>query len=119
MTVVPISKHAAPEVVTEDSAALEFVGRYDDMLRFDHSEGAWFRFDGATWRRDGTGAAHDWARELVRKMAEAERNDATRAKLGRASFARGVEAFARNDQRIAVESNATLPYTVILPPVWP
>src|SRR5208283_3052539 len=61
MTVVPLTKGKAPEVVTEDSAALEFADRYGDMLRYDHSEGAWFKFDGATWRRDGTGAAHDWA----------------------------------------------------------
>lgn len=90
--------------VTEDSAALEFVARFQDALRFDHSRGAWFKFDGATWRRDGTRCALEWAREIGRELARSFNDERTHAITGRAGFAKGVETLARVDQRIAVTS---------------
>jgi putative DNA primase/helicase len=90
--------------VTEDSTALEFVERFSDVLRYDHDAGAWFRFDGSTWKKDGTSTAFEWVRQVARDLALARCDDREKALSGRASFARGVESFARADRRIAVDS---------------
>lgn len=80
MSVIPFDRPEAANdgPITEDSTALEFVDRYKATLRFDHSSGAWYRFDGARWRKDGTGVARDCAREIAREMAAGERNDAAK-----------------------------------------
>lgn len=98
-------KRSIPDVVSEDSAALAFVDRFVDILRFDHSVGAWFKFDGARWNRDGTRAALEWAREIGRELSAGARDDKSRAVIGRAGFAKGVETLARVDQRISVTSD--------------
>ena len=105
MSVTPLPSRQS-DVVTEDSAALQFAYRHADYLRFDHSVGAWYRFDGASWRRDGTRLALGWARNIARELSAGVREDKTRAVIGRAGFAKGVETLARVDQRIAITSDA-------------
>jgi putative DNA primase/helicase len=92
-------------VLSEDSVALEFVNRYGNKVRFDHTSGAWFTWDGVTWRRDGKGLAFSWARALSRELALSEQ-PGTRKNAGRAAFCRGVEEHARRDQTISVQSDA-------------
>jgi putative DNA primase/helicase len=58
------------DIVTEDSAALDFVERHHDALRYCHSSGAWFRWNSVFWQKDQTGIAFQWARELARQLAE-------------------------------------------------
>ena len=94
---------SGPEI-TEDSAALDFAELHRDQLRFDHDAGVWFCWTGSHWRREGTGLALEWARQLVRRLSE----DATgqgRYALGKTSFASGVERFARVDRAFAVTSD--------------
>src|SRR5262249_2081034 len=66
-----------------------------------HSTGAWFKWDGSTWRRDETCIAYHWARELSRKLAE-DYDGGTRKRVGKSGFANGVEKFAQRDPAVAV-----------------
>ena len=82
------------DIITEDSAALNFVDQRGDSLRFCHSTGAWFRWNGVFWAKDDTGVAYHWARELARELAEGQ-DDKTRKITGKTAFADGVEKFAK------------------------
>jgi putative DNA primase/helicase len=89
------------DIVTEDNAALEFVHRHCDELRYCHSTGAWFRWKVVYWEKDQTGIAFQWARELARKLAE-DQDERKRYITNKTSFSSGVERFAKGDPRIAV-----------------
>jgi putative DNA primase/helicase len=92
---------APNEPLTEDRAALDFTRLYSDRLRYCHTSGSWFEWDGQLWRRDMTGVAFQYARELSRELAATE-NDGVRVNAGKTSFAANVERAARSDQELAV-----------------
>jgi putative DNA primase/helicase len=100
---VPSRGHSN-DIVTEDSAAVQFVEQHGENLRYCHSTGSWFRWNGILWVRDQTGLAFHWARELARKTAE-DQNARKRYIIQRRAFASGVEAFAKVDPQIAVTAN--------------
>ena len=56
----------ADGLVTEDSVALGFASAHANELRFDHDDGAWFRWTGVAWRRETTKLAYSYARKLAR-----------------------------------------------------
>jgi putative DNA primase/helicase len=87
------------DVVTEDSAALEFVNQRADDLRYDHDAGCWHRWTGTHWQADRTQLAFSWARDLARELAQAQ-SVRGRYITSKVSFASSVERFARADQRI-------------------
>jgi putative DNA primase/helicase len=89
------------DIVTEDSAAMEFVERHGENLRFCHSTGAWFKWNAVFWCKDQTGIAYQWARELARQLGE-DQDERKRYITNKTSFASGVERFAKVDPRIAV-----------------
>jgi putative DNA primase/helicase len=91
------------DIVTEDSAALEFVERHRDDLRYCHDRKSWFRWDGVRWVEDNCDLAFQWAREMARDMA---RDQDPRGKfiMGRVAFAGNVERYAKSDPAIAVTS---------------
>jgi putative DNA primase/helicase len=89
------------DIVTEDSAAVEFVELHCDDLRYCHSSGKWFRWNGVIWEKDDTGIAFQWAREHARKCA-AELDEKKRYITSKTSFASGVERFAKGDPAVAV-----------------
>lgn len=91
------------ELVTEDQAAIEFARRHAGCLRYCHSTGSWFEWDGAVWRRNETGLAFQFARELARDLSTRE-PDSIRYIASKTSFAAGVERFARSDPVFAVTS---------------
>jgi putative DNA primase/helicase len=82
--------------VSEDAIALAFTETYRDTLRFDHDVGRWFRWDGVSWKRDGTDLAMHYTRQFARDLSEAKRA------LCKASVAAGAERFARADRAHAV-----------------
>lgn len=82
--------------VSEDAIALAFTETYRDTLRFDHDVGRWFRWDGTSWKRDGTDLAMHYTRQFARELSEAKRA------LCKASVASGAERFARADRAHAV-----------------
>lgn len=89
------------DIVTEDSAAVQFVDQHGDGLRYCHSTGAWFRWDGVIWAKDQTGIAFQWARELARRLAE-NQDERKRYITHKTAFSSGVERFAKVDPKIAV-----------------
>jgi hypothetical protein len=89
------------EIVTEDSAAIQFAELHKAELRYCHDTGAWFRWDNNIWRQVRTGIAFQWARELARSMAILEPAK-IRYTTSKISFAGGVERFARTDPVFAV-----------------
>ena len=90
--------------VTEDGVAQAFTAQHAGKLRFDHTSRAWYEWAGDHWRRDDTARAFDWCRLIARDHALAA-EDKDRSTARRASFARGVETFARADRAHAVTSD--------------
>jgi hypothetical protein len=45
------------QLVSEDSAALDFAELYRGKLLYDHDAGAWYEWTGYYWKREGTGLA--------------------------------------------------------------
>ena len=89
------------EGVNEDSAAVRFVAQYGEDLRFCHSIGSWFRWNGCNWSLDQTGLAFQLARELARDLSE-HQNERNRYAINKTSFVSGVERFAKHDPQVAV-----------------
>src|SRR5262245_60000137 len=58
------------DIVTEDSAAQQFVELHGNDLRYCHTRAKWFHWDGERWAPDEIGGAFHWARELARRLAE-------------------------------------------------
>lgn len=96
----PTGRRGSNELVTEDNAARLFAEEYGGKLRYCHSRGSWFRWDGVVWRLDQTRLAFDWARCLARELATNE-PDRVRFIVGKTSFASGVEKFAQADRAFA------------------
>lgn len=86
---------------TEDGIALAFAGRYKDSLRYCHTTGSWFQWNGYQWVKEETLLAFDWCRGLCREAPTSKKEMKI---LGRAATARGVEAFCRADRAFAVKS---------------
>jgi putative DNA primase/helicase len=85
---------ASDQGFSEDALARCFVGEYAHKLRYCHSRGKWYEFDGAIWRVDLRRRAFDYARRAIRDRGAG-------AKFGKAAVASGVEAFARADRLMA------------------
>jgi putative DNA primase/helicase len=91
--------------VTEDAAALDFRDRFSGRLFFDHERQRWLRWDGQRWRVDKTSFVMEYVREVIRKKG-GDQPSGSRVRLGRYSFACGVEKFARSDRAFAVDGAA-------------
>lgn len=89
------------EIVTEDSAANCFIEQHGDELRYCHSLGRWYRWNGFVWSIDRKGIAFHWARELARELSSSQ-DPGKRYITSKTSFAKGVEKFAKHDPRVAV-----------------
>jgi putative DNA primase/helicase len=89
------------DIVTEDSAAVQFVDQHGENLRYCHDTGSWYRWNVTHWERDKTGLAFHWARELARHLAE-NQDERKRYITHKTSFASGVEKYAKVDPKIAV-----------------
>jgi putative DNA primase/helicase len=97
------NQSVANEVVTEDSAALEFAELYRGKLLFDHDQHSWFEWTESHWRKESTGLAMEWARRLARSLSDGQKAKGRYA-VCKTSFAGGVERFARGDRAFAVQS---------------
>ena len=89
------------DIVTEDSAAKQFVELHGDKIRYCHSHGKWFHWNGFYWKINDTSLAFHFARELARQLAENE-DYRRRYKIEATSFAGGVERFAKADPELLV-----------------
>ncbi|MEY9703286.1 P4 family phage/plasmid primase-like protein [Bradyrhizobium diazoefficiens] len=91
------------DIVTEDSAAQEFVDLHGESLRYCHTHGSWFYWNGFCWKPDSTGRAFDFARKLARQLSE-NHDERKRYITNKTSFSAGVERFSKHDQNVAVTS---------------
>jgi putative DNA primase/helicase len=87
---------------SENDVARILAEIHKGRLLYDHTQGAWFQWDGAHWRREETALALDLARELAERAAASKAANAR--SFGRASFASGAERLARVDRAFAVTS---------------
>lgn len=83
---------------TEDGIALSFAEKYKNDLKYDHTTGKWYRWDGSRWKEENTQLAFHYARELCRDYNR-EHRERTLPKM-RTAYA--VEKFAQADRRLAV-----------------
>jgi putative DNA primase/helicase len=88
-------------VITEDSAATDFIDRHGENLRFCHTTGAWFIFKTTSWREDETGEVFQMIRVMVRQLSDMQEKSKLPA-INRTSFSSGIERFAKSDQQVAV-----------------
>lgn len=96
----PYASQFASEV-SEDAVARAFTELHGETLRYDHDAGRWYEWTGDYWRPDGTGKAFAYCRDVARQLsmdAAASRMQSAR----KATFAAGVERFARTDPMHAV-----------------
>jgi putative DNA primase/helicase len=98
--VLPPELHGCP--LTEDGVAQAFAIERADQLCFCHGPNRWYRWDGTRWTVDQTKLVNQWIRELARRMARSADTERTRALIGKAAFAGGVERLARSDRIFAV-----------------
>lgn len=89
------------DIVTEDSAAQQFVDEHGGSLRYCHTRGSWFYWNGVCWKQDGTGRAFDYARKLARRLSE-DQDERKRYITNKTNFSAGVERFSKHDQTVAV-----------------
>jgi putative DNA primase/helicase len=59
---------AENSVFTDTFAATWFAGLYADRLRFDHTSGNWYLWDGKRWRPDITGRVYGMLVEAARRL---------------------------------------------------
>ena len=100
----PGGKKSKRDEPSEDDVALAFTAKFRETLRFDHTIGTWFEWDGTRWRPDNRQRAFTYARLEARRAGGG----------GKANFAGGVERFARADLALAVEATLWNPDPMLL-----
>jgi len=93
------------DVLTEDSAALEFAKLFDGVLLYDHDAKSWFMWTETHWKRERTGLAFEWARNMVRDLSADVEKASARYAVRKTSFASGVERFARSSRTFATTAD--------------
>jgi len=91
-------------LVTEGSVAAAFTARHRETMRYCHHTGAWFRWDGAIWRKEETKLAYRFAHQAAHDLAQATGDGRVIVQAGKANFAAGVERIAQAGEAFAVTS---------------
>jgi putative DNA primase/helicase len=92
--------------LTEDGIALAFAAIHKDTLRFDHTRGAWFVWNGNAWRQDETKLAFSWSRRTCREIAnQAKADGKLLSTLAKAATAASVERFAQSDPALTATAD--------------
>src|SRR5215471_11306022 len=90
--------------LSEDFLALSFTARHARDLRYVAMWGRWLQWDSAIWKVEGTLAAYDLSRQVVRQhaveLAQISNGD-TPTKLASAKTVAAVERLARADRHHA------------------
>jgi putative DNA primase/helicase len=82
--------------LTEDGVAQAFALTHGEDCRFCHGPDLWHLWDGVCWRPDRVGQTYDDITLLARAMAARSNKAAVTLRLGKASFAAGVERLVRS-----------------------
>lgn len=88
-------------LLTESDVASRFGDLMVGKLRYCHSTGRWYFWNGYVWAKDDKQCALDRARQLAHKLSEGA-DIKVQVILRKVSFARSIETFSRADQRLAV-----------------
>lgn len=91
-------------LITESDVADRYVDLFASEMRYDHSRGAWYVWNGSRWQQDETQLVLSRARRLAYVSSEGQEAKVQIA-TRKAAFARAVEGMARSDQRVAVTSS--------------
>jgi putative DNA primase/helicase len=95
------------DMLTQDSVAFHFVQQADGKIRYCHSQGIWYFWNGNFWQRDLRRRVFHGAREFARmQMYRYAKDKEKKDQVTRASFAAAVERFAQADPRCAVDASA-------------
>ncbi len=89
------------DIVTQDSAALDFIEKHGSDLRYCCTSKNWFRWNETVWVQDNKGLAFHFARELARTLADTQ-PERKRYITSTTGFAAGVERFAKTDPAVTV-----------------
>ncbi len=95
-----------PVPTTQDGLATAFVFRHGRDIRYCHTVGKWFQWNGVYWQVQETKLAFHWCRVLCREFAKQTQQKKTYAELKRVSTASAVEKFAQADPKVAVTHEA-------------
>lgn len=90
--------------LTQDGVAWAVAKAAHGRFVFDHTDQAWFRFDGSRWAMDTTGRAFHAVRVFCRSLRD-KAQDAP-ADMAKIAFISSVERAARTDPRLAVSHEA-------------
>jgi putative DNA primase/helicase len=88
-------------IITEDSAATDFIDRHGENLRYCHTTQAWFIFKLTHWNKDETGEVFQMIRVIARELSDLQEKSKLPG-INKTSFASGVERFGKSDQQVAV-----------------
>lgn len=91
-----------PADINEDALALLFAEKHVRQLRYCHTRGKWYLWDGARWKLEQTQRAFQWARTLCREYNRRAASDKERKTLQSVRMSGAVERFAMGDERLAV-----------------
>jgi len=88
---------------TEHAIALAFAEHYAERFAYDHTHGAWLRWDdeAGVWRADTVAYVPDCVRSFVRDVRLS--HEKPPAGLTRERTWRAIERAARDDRRLAVD----------------
>jgi putative DNA primase/helicase len=82
--------------VSEDEVARAFSSNFKATVRFDHTIGAWFQWQGVRWQKDETRQVFQYLRELARQLGHGKKASS------KASFVSGAERLADADRHHAI-----------------
>ena len=92
--------HQEREVeVTEDFFADDFVARYGDGIRFNHTTGRWHDWNGFYWPKDETNRVFHMSRQFSRRLRAGDKRIASKKSI------EGMEIMARRDPRVTVTAD--------------
>jgi putative DNA primase/helicase len=98
-------EHNTLGCLTEDEIALGLVERYVNRLRYCHSSGRWFTWNGNNWQVDTTRQASEVMRLLAREASQYADYE-TKIRVQKNSFIGGVNKLCQADPEFAVGYDA-------------
>jgi putative DNA primase/helicase len=95
IVLTPVERTLA-NVGTQDAVALIFTQRMQGKMLYDRTRSLWLEYDGARWKADRLGRAHNLIRDIAREL-----NYDGKASMGAASFCDGVDRLLQSAPEFA------------------
>jgi putative DNA primase/helicase len=91
-------------VLSETAVAEAFAKQHADDLRYDHDKNAWYSWTGRRWKLEKTGRVPYLITRFSRDMAKGVHGGKALPKVGKSSFATGVECIAKTHPNLRASS---------------